>query len=64
MILKASQRGGAAKLAAHLLSTQENEHVELFEISGFLSETLQEALQGLGGIFAWMHQRLNYNVLS
>ncbi len=49
MILQASQRGRAAKLAAHLLNTQENKHVELFEISGYMSETLQEALQELGG---------------
>ncbi len=45
MIMKASQRGGAGKLAAHLLNAEDNEHVEIFEISGFMSETLQDALQ-------------------
>jgi hypothetical protein len=36
MILKASQRGGAKQLGLHLLRTDENEHVELHEIRGFL----------------------------
>ena len=44
MILKASQRSGAKQLSAHLLRTDENEHVELHEISGFMSETLQGAM--------------------
>jgi hypothetical protein len=44
MILKASQRSGAKQLGAHLLRTDENEHVELHEISGFMSETLQGAM--------------------
>jgi len=45
MIIIASQRGGAAKLAAHLLNDRDNDHVELYEISGFMSETLDDALQ-------------------
>ncbi len=44
MILKASQRGGAAQLAAHLLKTQENEHVEIHELSGFIANDLHGAL--------------------
>ncbi len=44
MILKASQRSGAKQLATHLLRTDENEHVELHEISGFMSETLHGAM--------------------
>jgi hypothetical protein len=44
MILKASQRSGAKQLGTHLLRTDENEHVELHEISGFVSETLQGAM--------------------
>lgn len=32
MIIIASQRGGAAKLAAHLLNDRDNDHVELHEI--------------------------------
>jgi len=40
MILKGSQRGGAAQLAAHLLKTEENEHVEIHELSGFVADDL------------------------
>jgi len=45
MILKGSQRGGAAQLASHLLKTEENEHVEIHEIDGFIAEDLHGALQ-------------------
>ena len=45
MILKASQRGGDAALAAHLLNTQDNEHVEVHAISGFLSSDVAGAFQ-------------------
>jgi hypothetical protein len=45
MILKASQRGGGAQLAAHLQKTEENEHVEIGEVSGFVSETVDGALK-------------------
>jgi septal ring factor EnvC (AmiA/AmiB activator) len=44
MILKASQRGNAVQLGHHLLKP-ENEHVELHEIRGFLSETVLGALK-------------------
>ena len=45
MILKGSQRGGAANLARHLLRADENEHVDLHELSGFVAEDLPGALQ-------------------
>ncbi|MDX2085765.1 MAG: relaxase [Candidatus Melainabacteria bacterium] len=45
MILKGSQRGGAAQLAAHLLKTEENEHVEIHEISGFVSNDVRGAFR-------------------
>lgn len=45
MILKGSQRGGAKQLAAHLLKTVENEHVEIHEIRGFMAESLPGALR-------------------
>jgi len=45
MILKASQRGGAARLAAHLLNTQDNEHIEVHEVSGFVADNLPDAFQ-------------------
>lgn len=38
MILKGSHRGNAAKLATHLMNTQDNEHVSLYELRGFMSE--------------------------
>jgi hypothetical protein len=34
MILKASKRSGGRQLGAHLLKTEENEHVEIHEVSG------------------------------
>jgi hypothetical protein len=43
MILKASQRGGSTQLAAHLLKTHDNEHVEVHELRGFSSEDLRSA---------------------
>jgi relaxase-like protein len=45
MILKASQRGGGSQLAVHLLKTDDNEHVEIHEISGFMSETPLDAFK-------------------
>ena len=43
MILKGSQRSGGSQLALHLLKTDENEHVEVHEVSGFMSDTPMEA---------------------
>jgi MobA/VirD2-like, nuclease domain len=45
MILKASQRGGGSQPAVHLLKTDDNEHVEIHEISGFMSETPLDAFK-------------------
>ena len=42
MILKASQRGGSKQLALHLLKTEENEHVHVHELRGFMAEDLQQ----------------------
>ncbi|HWH73026.1 MAG TPA: relaxase/mobilization nuclease domain-containing protein [Methylibium sp.] len=44
MILKGSQRGGSAQLARHLLKAEENEHVALHELRGFMAEDLTSAL--------------------
>lgn len=44
MILKGSQRAGGRQLAAHLLKTEENEHVEVHELRGFVADTLKGAL--------------------
>lgn len=45
MILKGSQRGNARELSKHLMNTRDNEHVELHDLRGFMSEDdLHEAL--------------------
>lgn len=44
MILKASQRGGAIQLADHISNARDNEHVELHDIRGFVSDTIHGAL--------------------
>lgn len=45
MILKASQRGGAKQLGLHLLKTEENEHVEIHDIRGFMANDVIGALR-------------------
>lgn len=45
MIIKASCRANGGELAVHLLNTQDNEHVELYAIEGFMADTLQGAFQ-------------------
>lgn len=45
MILKASQRGGGKQLGLHLTRTDDNDHVELHEIRGFLSDDIVSALK-------------------
>lgn len=43
MILKAKERGDGGQLARYLLAMRDNEHVELHEVSGFVSDELLEA---------------------
>ncbi len=50
MILKGSQRGGAKQLAHHLLKVEENEHVEIHDIRGFMSDDLHGALKEIYAI--------------
>ena len=45
MILYASQRARYAELAKHLQNGDENDHVTIHDIRGFVSETLLEALR-------------------
>ena len=45
MILKASQRAGASALATHLQKLDENDHVELHEVRGFVAQDIQGALR-------------------
>ncbi|MDZ4790836.1 MAG: relaxase [Hyphomicrobiales bacterium] len=50
MILKASQRGGGADLAVHLMRIDDNEHVHVYELRGFASGTLKEAFKEVDAI--------------
>lgn len=43
MILKAKERGNAPQLARYLLAMRDNDHVELHEVRGFISDDLVEA---------------------
>ncbi|WP_149541208.1 relaxase/mobilization nuclease domain-containing protein [Siccirubricoccus phaeus] len=45
MILKGSQRRGGANLAVHLMRTDENEHVRVHELRGFVAEDLRGAFK-------------------
>ena len=45
MILKASQRGGGKQLGLHLMKKEDNEHIELHEIRGFVSDDIVGALK-------------------
>lgn len=45
MILKGSQRSGAAQLGRHLLNVQDNEHVEVHEVRGFMAEDVMGAMK-------------------
>lgn len=44
MILKGSQRSGGRQLGLHLLKTEENEHVEIHDVSGFISDSVMGAM--------------------
>ena len=50
MILKASERGYAANLATHLMNAQDNEHVELHELRGFVAGDLHGAFKEVDAI--------------
>lgn len=43
MILKAKERGNGPQLASYLLSMRDNEHVELHDVRGFVSDDLRGA---------------------
>jgi hypothetical protein len=45
MILKGSQRSGGQQLGQHLLRTDENEHVEVHEVRGFMADTVLGAMK-------------------
>ncbi|SEH60840.1 relaxase/mobilization nuclease domain-containing protein [Paracoccus alkenifer] len=43
MILKAKERGNAPQLARYLMTMRDNDHVELHDVRGFISDDLLEA---------------------
>lgn len=45
MILKASQRGGGQDLAVHLMRVDDNEHIDLHELRGFVADDLKGAFK-------------------
>lgn len=45
MIIKASQRSGGRQLGLHLLKADENEHVEIHEISSFIADDVMGAMK-------------------
>ncbi len=45
MTLKGNQRAGAKQLAMHLLRTDDNDHVEVHDIRGFIAADLTGALR-------------------
>jgi len=50
MILKAKERGGGAQLARYLFSMRDNDHVELHEVRGFVSDDLLSAFREVDAI--------------
>jgi hypothetical protein len=52
MIGKAKERGGGAQLARYLLTMRDNDHVELHEVRGFISDDLLGALREADAIAA------------
>lgn len=50
MILKGSQRGGGVQLAAHLYRLDDNQHVEVHQIRGFVADDLFGALKEVQAI--------------
>jgi hypothetical protein len=45
MILKGSERGGGQDLAVHLMRLDDNEHIELHELRGFVGGNLKDAFK-------------------
>lgn len=50
MILKASQRGNAGQLAAHLLNDRENDHVTVHSVRGFVASDLHGCFREIEAI--------------
>ena len=57
MILHGNARGGGRDLAIHLMRTDENEHVEVHEVSGFIAEDVPGAFKEIEALSAGTHCR-------
>jgi len=50
MILKGSQRAGASQLANHLLNANDNDHVTVHEVSGFMADDVYGAFREIEAV--------------
>ncbi len=50
VILKGNRRGGAMQLSVHLLNEEDNDHVTVHELRGFVSDDLRGALMEAYGV--------------
>lgn len=50
MILKGSQRSGGQNLAVHLMRTDDNEHIRLHELRGFMADDLKGAFKEIEAV--------------
>lgn len=50
MILDGNQRGSCMEMARHLLNGDENDHVEVFEVRGFLSDDIMGAMKEVDAV--------------
>lgn len=64
MIFKASKRSGGRQLGSHLLKTEENEHVEIHEVSGFISDSVMDTRELRGAVIDCYRQADNANSLK
>ena len=55
MILKGNQRGGGNQLAAHLMKMEDNEHVHIHELRGFVSDDLHSAFHEANAVSRGTH---------
>jgi len=55
MLLKGSQRGGAKQLALHLMNAQDNDHIEIHAIEGFVASDIDGALREIYAISRATH---------
>ncbi|MEW8626274.1 MAG: relaxase/mobilization nuclease domain-containing protein [Candidatus Thiodiazotropha sp.] len=50
MVLKGKERGGGAQIGPYLLNTEKNEHVDVHEVRGFMSDNVVDALLELDAV--------------